>query len=123
MKFIKQNILTIVTAIFILVLSTMPVGSFPEIAVPNIDKPIHFIMYAFFTMMMLMDRTLFHHHSTVYWYFYAPLIAIVYGGLMEIVQHLIGYRSCSIYDFYANDIGAVIGALLFALLHRLFHKP
>lgn len=119
----KRHTIALLTAIVILVLSTMPVGSFlPEVEVPNIDKPVHFLMYAFFTVAILLDRAFLQRRPIALWYIFAPLIAIAYGGAMEIVQHFLPWRSCSIYDFIANDIGAIIGTLLFALFYKLFHK-
>ncbi|MCQ2338269.1 MAG: VanZ family protein [Paludibacteraceae bacterium] len=119
----KRHFIALLTAIVILVLSTMPVGSFlPEVEVPNIDKPVHFLMYAFFTVAILLDRVFLQRRPIALWYIFAPLIAIAYGGAMEIVQHFLPWRSCSIYDFIANDIGAIIGTLVFALFYKLFHK-
>lgn len=120
MSFFRQNILTLLTAFVILVLSAVPVNSLPKVEIPNIDKPVHFAMYAILTVAILMDRR--NSITKPLWFLLAPLIAMVYGGAMEIMQHFLGYRSCSLYDFIANDIGSVIGLLIFALFHRLLRK-
>lgn len=113
----KRYILSIIFLIIITIASVMRVSAFPQVDIPNVDKPIHFFMYALLTFCLLFDHS--HHFSRSFsrWsYLVLPLVSIGYGGIMELVQALLPYRSCSIYDFIANTIGALIGTVVFILL-------
>ena len=122
MKFIKEHILTLVVGLIVTFLSVMWVENLPKVEIPNVDKPVHFLMYAVFTVAILADRTVFQKRKIGWWFLFAPLIAMAYGGLMEVVQHFLYWRSCSVYDFLANDIGATIGTGVYALIILLCAK-
>lgn len=113
----KQYTVTIVILVIVAILSTMWVSSLPKVDIPNIDKPVHFTMYAILTMAIFMDHTRWLKVTGSRWiYLIAPLIAICYGGLMELVQALLPWRGCSIWDFFANNIGAAIATALFFVI-------
>lgn len=113
----KQYTVTIVILVIVTILSTMWVSSLPSIDIPNIDKPVHFAMYAILTMAIFMDHTRWLRKPGNKWiYLIAPLIAICYGGLMELVQALLPWRGCSIWDFLANSIGAVIATAIYFVI-------
>ena len=113
----KQYTVTIVIMVIVTILSTMWVSSLPSVEIPNIDKPIHFTMYAILTMAIFMDHTRWLKEPGSRWILLiAPLIAICYGGLMELVQALLPWRGCSIWDFLANNIGAAIATALFFVI-------
>ena len=122
MTFIKQHIFSIIVGIIVTYLSVMWVEDLPKIEIPNVDKPVHFLMYATFTISILLDRALLQRKKIAWWYLFAPLAAMAYGGLMEIVQHFLYWRSASIWDFLANDIGATIGTAGFALIYFIITR-
>jgi len=113
----KNYITTIILLLIVTWLSVMKVGSLPGIDIPNVDKPAHFIMYAIVTLAICLDHTHWLRQRSNKWiYLVAPLVAIAYGGLMELVQALIPWRGCSIWDFLANAIGAAMAIALFIVL-------
>lgn len=113
----KQHRFTILIALIIVLASVMRISHSVEIPIPNIDKPVHFAMYAVLTIAALLES------RTRTWRVYigAVLFAIAFGGAMELVQACLPWRSCSLYDEAANAIGAIVGALLF-LTVSLIHK-
>jgi VanZ family protein len=40
------------------------------------------------------------------------LVSVVLGGALELWQGLLGYRSCELYDWVADGVGAAAGAAL-----------
>lgn len=113
----KRYILSIIVLVLITVASVVRVSVFPQVDIPNVDKPIHFFMYAFLTFCLLFDHSHHFTRSVSRWsYLVLPLFAILYSGLMELVQACLPYRSCSLYDFIANIIGAVIGTVVYFIL-------
>lgn len=108
---------TLVLLVIVTILSTMWVESLPKVDIPNVDKPVHFLMYATLTMTIFIDHTHWLKVKSNRWiYLIAPLIAIAYGGLMELVQALLPWRGCSIWDFLANCIGAAIATTIFVII-------
>jgi len=115
----KRYITTIVLLVIVTILSTMWVSSLPSVDIPNVDKPVHFLMYATLTMGVFMDYTRWlRERKSVWIYLIAPLFAIFYGGLMELVQALLPWRGCSIWDFLANSIGAAMAVVIFFILDK-----
>lgn len=110
----KKYITTEIVLVIVTILSIMWVSSLPAVDIPNVDKPVHFMMYAILTMAIFMDHTRWMKETGSRWiYLAAPLIAIAYGGLMELVQAILPWRGCSIWDFLANSIGAAMAVALF----------
>jgi len=109
---------TIILLVIVTILSTMWVESLPKVDIPNVDKPVHFLMYATLTLAIFLDHTRWLREKGSRWiYLFAPLFAIAYGGLMELVQALLPWRGCSIWDFLANAIGAAIATFLFLIIN------
>lgn len=119
----KRYITTIVILVIVTILSTMYVSSLPSVDIPNVDKPVHFLMYAVLTMSIFMDYTRWTKFFGSKWiYLIAPLFAILYGGLMELVQALLPWRGCSIWDFLANAIGAAMAVAVFFVVDIIKRK-
>ncbi|MGV6806759.1 MAG: VanZ family protein [bacterium] len=70
------------------------------------DKLLHFAAYALFTVVG-------YFASASRQQFVAVAVGIIlYGGLLELLQGMTGYRHLSLGDFFANSAGAVIAAFL-----------
>ncbi|WP_410795623.1 VanZ family protein [Parabacteroides sp. FAFU027] len=81
------------------------------------DKAVHFTMYlvaAFATMFELSRLRLLGNKRNIIWL--AIVLPILFGGLMEILQLYVPFRSCDIRDFIANSLGAIVGFILFRII-------
>ena len=93
----------IILFVIITVLSFMPIqlsGSFGPI---DVDKAYHFVAY----FCLAFPLPILRPRQTIW----VALGIMVFGGLMELVQHLFG-REPSWGDFIANGIGAIVGAVI-----------
>ena len=82
-----------------------PGGEWPTATqLNNFDLLEHFIAY--FILTTLWQRVLSTSLESI-------SIAVATGGLLEIVQYTIPWRSFSIWDFLASAAGAVIAAIIF----------
>lgn len=115
MSFIKSFPLSILVTLTVAALSLLPIGRVEVAAnVPLADKWTHMVMYAVLTAVICWERHRRQNAVSA-----LPLIfAIVYGGVMELLQaYCTTYRSGEWLDFAADAIGAVLGFLL-CLIHR-----
>ncbi|MCX6357002.1 MAG: VanZ family protein [Candidatus Aureabacteria bacterium] len=75
---------------------------------PHQDKLMHFIEYAILTFFIFKS---FVHSSDLALAGravpFSLLLAIAYGGLIELYQYLLPYRTCELMDFVANSVGAI----------------
>lgn len=105
-------------ALFIFVLSTLPAQAIPDVKIKNLDKVIHFFLYAclcFFLITGLIKQTKFSTlrcFSCVASFFFCS----VYGGLLELVQHyfILG-RTGDWLDFFANSSSAFFVSVILAV--------
>jgi len=125
----KLFIISLIWAILILILSSIPGGSLPKsslfLNIPHLDKIIHAGLYlplAFFIVAEfdLSKRAVVRLAGP----FLTMLIVSFYGGLIEILQgSLFSNRSADIVDFLADVIGGLIGLTIYFLFFRpFFHK-
>lgn len=85
----------------------------PFLSIPHFDKVVHFSL--FFIFCILLFRPL--KQLQLKQYYWAPLISITLGGLLELIQHNIASsRSSNFYDFLANLSGILIATLFYQLL-------
>lgn len=112
LKMIKKNILSIIVALIIMYLSLASSDSFKKvhIQIPNFDKIVHFCMYFIFMSVIIFEnRRLFKSNKQI---FFAGLIPLSYGIIMEILQSLTDTRTASVYDAMANSAGILVSILL-----------
>jgi VanZ family protein len=125
----KLFIISLIWAILILILSSIPGGSLPKSSlfmnIPNLDKIIHAGLYlplAFFigAEFDLSKKALVRLAGPLL----TMLIVSFYGGLIEILQgSLFSNRSADIVDFLADVIGGLVGLTIYFLFFRpFFHK-
>lgn len=113
MKYMKFHIGILLYAILIFVQSSIPGDSLPDMVLTISDKVIHFGMY--FVFFVLVFISIYHFkniHSNKFVFFYSFMITILFGAFDEIHQYFVPNRSCDIFDFIADAIGALAGILI-----------
>jgi len=115
--FIKRYYRSILIGILILWLSlsggkSLVPGDF--LTIPYVDKIGHFLMYALFSGMLLLDSCLWQSGRSVR--YVVLVIPVAFGALMEVFQYLLtSSRQAEALDLAADILGigaGVVGALL-----------
>ena len=109
MHTLRHYIFTSICTTAILLLSLLPVPEVPQLDdTPFIDKWAHFVMYGGLMLSVWLDWTRHRHHPLFVHSLTAVLGSIALGGLIELIQPLVG-RSGEWLDFYADTLGTVLG--------------
>ena len=111
-------ILSIVWAIVIFVLCTMPVTGISSFNIPYMDKIAHFGV--FFVQSVLLSLLLNFQTRKSYFQIiiFSTLLAFVYGGVIEILQSKFFNRSGDFYDLIADIMGGFFGAITYPTILR-----
>ncbi|NCG10889.1 MAG: VanZ family protein [Alphaproteobacteria bacterium] len=117
MSFIKFKglYLTLILALLILFLSLKP-PSETDTKLLVSDKVLHLISYFLLVLPVLLER--------IYPQFLVFIVALAYGGFIELIQPFWG-RDADIMDFFANAVGIILGILIvqgFIFIFKL-HPP
>lgn len=115
-------ILSIVWAIIIFILCTMPSGSLPKIRIPHFDKMAHsgfFFVQSVLLSLLLRFRTKRRYRQIV---FLSTLLTFVYGGIIELLQDRFFNRTGDWYDLLADMLGGFCGAMIYPAILSLFNK-
>jgi VanZ family protein len=84
----------------------------PFLNIPHFDKMVHFIL--FFVLCLLLFKPL--KKTGIKSIFWAPLISIFLGAILETMQHILSItRSSNYMDFVANVAGIFIATILYIL--------
>lgn len=114
----------IVWALVIFVLCALPGEKLPDphINTPHLDKVVHFGM--FFIMALLLCNELEYQTKLTprKIYLVTVCIALIYGGVIELLQHNFFHRSGDMLDLLADVAGAIVGCLLYPPLKRWKEK-
>lgn len=111
---LRKYPLSFVTGGFVVLLSVLPFDERPDFAdFPLADKWTHMVMYGGLAL-VIWGEYLWRHRKpniqrAVMFGYLAP---VALGATMELVQGLLPYRSCDIWDFIANTLGATLTTLL-----------
>lgn len=125
-KFIKFHGFTICCGVGILVLCVIRIPQqwdIPQFQFPNFDKVVHATMYFTLCVAFVLESFVIrsrHKKNTIKPYLAAFILSAIFGGIIEILQSAIVYRSCDIFDWLADMGGALVGCLIIGLLHRAF---
>ncbi len=112
MKFYKY---TSVVSIVILAALLMPPSSIPKVGMPNVDKLVHFGMFAFLAIVLCGETYLYDKQLPPA---YKAMISLsIYAVLTESLQYLSGYRMFDVMDIIADVIGVAFGIALANLIH------
>lgn len=122
--FFRYNALTIVWAIFILILILLPSQQLPEIetySLLSLDKLAHAFVFAVLVFLMIVG---FIKQSTYPALRnnaipYALCISMGYAIVLEITQLLSSGRMVELYDGIANIVGCGLGFGLFYAVYRI----
>jgi VanZ family protein len=102
------------------VLCFLPGSSFPKTQITNLDLLVHFSFYSIFSFLLILGNVRQSQfkalkNKPVFW---ALIISILYGGMIEIIQGTnFVSRSTELSDFIANSIGCIIGWILFLIIY------
>jgi VanZ family protein len=88
------------------------------IRIPHLDKLVHAVMYGVMAAVFLWCRRTSRFAGRPGWG--VILIAVLFGGLMELLQYwfVVVHRSFSLGDIVANGVGASIVVAWSAFAHR-----
>lgn len=114
---INYKILTILWAVFILILSITPGNYIPPVEFKLIapDTIAHVVFYSVLVFLHLKWKS----SSNLIVIFQILIISIVYGFLIEVIQGtLILGRFYDLFDVLSNSIGSVFGLILFYILKK-----
>ena len=123
MRFRKQW-LSVVWALFILVLTGIPGDEIPKI--PDFlewlspDKIVHLVMFGLLSYFILYGnrQQYIESENRSYYVISAVLIAAVYGIITELLQvYIFTGRNGNIFDSAANLLGAIVGGVAYYLQH------
>jgi VanZ family protein len=118
-KKISYTWLVIAYAALILIISSIPDLSPPQLGFKFQDKLYHFLEYAVFSILLFYallnsPRNFLQRNFLVV----AILIGLVYAAIDEIHQSLIPGRSADVTDFLADFLGLALVQLIFWFYHR-----
>lgn len=113
-------ILSVLWAVLIFVLCTMPSGGLPKTNIPHADKIAHFGIFFVQSVLLSLLFNFQTRKSYVQIIFLSTLLAFVYGGFIEILQGSIFNRSGDVYDLLADILGGFAGAMAFPTILRLY---
>ena len=109
----------------ILVLTLMPgndVPKWPWAEVIHLDKIVHFVLFG--VLAWLLTGVFIHQHSMKVKraVFVALIVAVVYGGFIELLQGWMGMgRSADVWDLLVDALGAAVAVGVVARRMRSAH--
>jgi VanZ family protein len=118
-KKISYTWLVIAYAALILIISSIPDLSPPQLGFKFQDKLYHFLEYAVFSVLLFF--ALFNSPRDFLkknYLIIAILIGLVYAAIDEVHQSLIPGRSADVKDFLADFLGLALVQLIFWFYHR-----
>lgn len=112
MKFLKTDKILVAWIILVFIGIALPGDEIPDVnPVVNFDKVVHMILFGGVTFLMNASLRVKGVPSRS-----AAIIGFIagaaYAGLAEIIQLFVPGRDCSLYDFYAGVIGAVLALII-----------
>ncbi len=113
-----KSLLFAVIILSLSVVSTDEIAPRSILAIPYADKFVHFVLYSALSLILLLEFN--RHFFSIYPGIVIPLaISIIYGGLIEIIQMFIPYRSADLIDFLFDIGGTLAGLAIFLLWRRI----
>ncbi len=121
--FIKQYYKSIIIGLLILWLSLSGSKSLIPgrmLNIPYLDKMGHFVMYMFFSAILLLDSCRWQTNRNLRYIFL--LIPLFFGALMEMLQMTTTTRKAEFMDMTANIGGIVAGILLAHIALKILER-
>ena len=108
---------TVVWALLIFILSSIPSLKTPEVGISMQDKLAHVIEFG--VLGFFLQKSLNHiYGSSSRIYLFVFLIGSAYAGLDEIHQSFVDGREAEVSDFIANSVGIVLSQSIFWMVSR-----
>lgn len=113
---VRYALPTLVWALLIFIMSSIPGRSLPEVDLFSFDKIAHFLVFG---VLGYLNVRWFHFLRNTpvpffrYYVFFSLGIVILYAGLDEIHQFFVPNRTCSWFDFAADVLGIVVAHVVF----------
>ena len=113
--FILANILWVV---IIFILCAMPSDDIPDPHwnIPHLDKVVHFGMYFVLSILLIFPLEEYSCLKLSRIYLIAILVALIYGGGIEILQANFFNRSGDVWDLVADVSGGIAGCLCYPIV-------
>lgn len=109
MAVIKNYKLTVIVFILILIAILMPGSDVPSIGIQNLDKLVHFGMFAVITACFWGEYTWKNKRLPS---MLVPWLSIeAFALITEFMQILVPGRSCDMKDFVADSLGIILAIL------------
>lgn len=115
-------IFSVVWAMLIFVLCTMPSSGLPKTNIPHLDKAAHFSVFFVQSVFLSLLFNFQTRKSYTQIILSSTLLAFVYGGLIEVLQATLFDRSGDVLDLIADILGGFLGAMIYPTILRLFSK-
>lgn len=118
----------VVWALVIILATTLPANSFPQVfnwGAKNLDKLIHFLVFGVFGVLLALAFFKQHYESYLHrnrlWL--SVVVGFVFGVITEGAQHFfIPSRSGELIDIVANLFGTVFGVFYLSVIAALIEK-
>jgi len=91
---------------------TLGKGILPDFIADNPDKVVHMGLYAILTWLAFRAMTIRHPGRIFRAMWVAVLLSSAYGASDEFHQRFTPHRSCDVYDWVADTVGAILGVLV-----------
>ena len=118
--FIQKFWISSALCIAILVLCFMKTDALPKSPMTNFDKLVHALMFMGLSGAIFFDNTRYLRQAVgwqrIFWGSF--LFPVLIGGLVEIIQTFLSYRSGDWWDFFWDVIGAMTGFLICLAINR-----
>ena len=112
----------ILWTLLMLALTLLPADSIPDSRLFSFDKIGHFAMFGGWTFFLGL-YIIAYKRKTDANLFLLMLAGILFGGSIEIMQHLLpGNRSASWGDFTANTLGCIVAYLILSPLRQYLKR-
>lgn len=124
-KFWNNHWKSIVWAVFILVLCSIPgnqINKVKFIDIPYLDKFVHFFFYFVFTLLLISENNKQRklRKVTVDAILVAATISLSYGAIIEILQKVLSInRGADIWDMVANTFGFLAAVISYRQVNRI----
>lgn len=114
--FYKSYLTAIVFTITVAVLCFMPGNNLPNAPFLNFDKLVHVGIFSVLAFFWMYPNSV---HKSNWWLTVSAFFLVLYGILIELIQHFFIYgRSGDFWDALADAVGVIIVFLLFLLKKR-----
>ena len=102
----------------IFILCTMPSKDIPKsgFEIPHLDKVVHFGLFFILSLLLLTTFKLHSSFTKKQSYFIVFLIALGFGGTIEILQQEFFNRACEFGDLVADTMGGVASFFFFPFI-------